>query len=133
MSINLAILTESHKAAKAHNRMARLLNLALFAHLEQSGTDTQKERAQKALCNIGAKMLQAKNALPSEPSALRMYAESTKQKCEAILSKIVTDKTTLGTNATVQAVRKECLNALESITQFIAEYVEHKAATNKAA
>jgi hypothetical protein len=132
MSQTTILPIESFKAAKAHKRTAVMLNLALFAHLEQHGTEAQIERAQRALCNAGTKMMQAKNALPSDPSQLRMHAESIKQKLESILVKTPTDKTTLAHNATTCAVRKECTLALESIKQFIAEYVEHKEAKKAA-
>lgn len=115
------------KAARSYNRTARALTLALFSYLDHASlaTEAQKERAKNALANVGAKMLAQKNALPSEPSKLRMHIESIKQKCEA-LTKTLSDVKTFANSAQNAAIRKECTAALEHISMFLAEYNEHK-------
>ncbi len=121
--------SEAYKTVRKHSRTSRALFLALCAFLDKEGTDKQKERANNALANVGAQMMKAKNALPSDPSKLRMHAESIKQKCTAIVAKL-SDVHTLANKAQSAAIRKEATVALENIDLFLAEYVEHKEATN---
>lgn len=121
---------EAFKSARKHNRTARALFLALCAYLDKAGTDKQKERAQNALCSVGAQMMKAKNALPTDPSKLRMHVESIKQKCESIVSKL-SDVRTFANVAQSSAIRKEATSALDNVKLFLAEYVEHKEAQNE--
>jgi hypothetical protein len=120
--------SEAFKTVRKHNRLSRSLFLALCSYLDKAGmSDTQKERAQNALANVGGKMLAQKNALPSDPSKLRMHVESIKQKCEAIVASL-NDVRTFANVAQSAAIRKEATNALENVKLFLAEYVEHKQA-----
>lgn len=118
--------SEAYKTVRKHARQAKTVFLALCAFLDKAGmSDTQKERANNALANTGAQMMRAKNALPSDPSKLRMHIESIKQKCEAIVASLTTDKT-FANAAQSAAIRKEANNALENVKLFLAEYTEHK-------
>jgi len=120
---------ENFKAARSFNRTSRALFLALCSYLDHAtlATDAQKERAKNALANVGAKMLASKNALPSDPSKLRMHVESIKQKAEAIAARI-SDVKTFANVAQAAAIRKEVSAAIDNVKLFLAEYNEHKAA-----
>jgi len=124
--------SEAFKTVRKHNRQAKTVFLALCAFLDKAGmSDAQKERAQNALANTGAQMMRAKNALPSDPSKLRMHIESIKQKCESIVAQLATDKT-FANAAQSAAIRKEATHALENVKLFLAEYTEHKQAVANA-
>ena len=115
------------KAARTHQRTSTALVLALWGYLDKASlSDSQKERARNASATIGAKMLAAKNALPSEPNQLRMHVEAIKQKCEAINASL-SDEKSFSNHCQSSAIKRACNAALENVKVFIAEYVEHKA------
>ncbi len=128
---------DSLKAANQFKRQSTALVQALWSFLESSelATDAQKARALKASAAIGSKMLASKNALPSDPSMLRMHVESIKQKTEALKAKLPTAKTNFADFNKANAIRAAIGATIENVEVFLKEYQEHKQTlqANKAA
>ncbi len=137
MSQTIETITHNHrnfaKVARAHKRTALALFLSLCDYLDKEGmTDKQKERARAASAAIGSQMLKAKEALPSDPSKLRMHVESIKQKCDSI-GKALDQTDSYELNCQRVAILRDLNAAKESVELFLAEYIEHKANVANAA
>ncbi len=124
------ITNETLRAVRTHARTASALVLAVQDYADNKAelnTDKKRERATNASAQVGAKMLAAKNALPTDPSKLRMHVESIKQKVQAIVDAMQKDET-FANHCTRSAINKSATAALDSCATFIAEYKELKAA-----
>ncbi len=125
-NINTPVINaDTLKLVRTHARMSNALVLALQDFSDTQLTDKQKVRATNAAATIGTKMLAVKNALPSDPSKLRMHVESIKQKVNAIVSALPTDKT-FKNHCERAAIIKSAKVALENCDTFIKEYQEMK-------
>lgn len=116
---------EALRNVRSHARISRALVLAL-QDFTGTAEEKSKARAANAAATIGTKMLALKNALPSDPSKLRMHVESIKQKVQAIVSKL-SDEATFHNHCQRAAISKAATVALENCDVFIAEYQALKA------
>lgn len=120
------ITSDTLRTVRSFARTSQALVLALQDFTDAEMTDKQKQKANAASANVGAQMLKLKNALPSEPSQLRMHVESIKQKVNAIVTSLDTSKT-FANHCQRAAIVRSAKVALENCDVFIKEYVEHKA------
>lgn len=75
----------------------------------------------KALRKVGFRMLAKRDALPQEPSQLRQYVETVKQRAQKVLAGLDAEGQ-LGTVATHAAISSKLLEAIENCESFIAIY-----------
>jgi hypothetical protein len=107
MNNTKTITADTLKAVRSHARMSVALVLALQSFTDDKATlntDKKVERATNASAQIGAKMLALKNTLPSDPSKLRMYVESIKQKVNAIVESLTVDKSSFSNHCMRSAI-----------------------------
>ena len=118
--------SETLRNVRSFARLSNALCLALQDHTDTTLADKEKVKTSNAAANVGAKMLATKNALPSDPSKLRMHVESIKQKVAAIVAGLSDDKS-FANHCQRAAILRSADVATLNCNTFIAEYKEMKA------